>query len=196
MNRTDSLIELCKQNNSQAQKELYDMYAPRLFGICLRYAADSAEAEDILHESFYKILTKIDNFHGVGVFEGWMRKIVINTAIQYYHRNKRISQTTDIDNINENSHETVSNWEQEFTQEELMTAINTLPKGYKAVFNLFAVEGYKHAEIAKMLEIDGVTSRTQYLRAKKWLQEQLVQLSKIRKPKIETMEQLNHEKIA
>jgi len=180
MNRTEKIIERCKQNDSNAQKELYDIYAPVLFGVCLRYTAEHTEAQDVLQDGFIKILTKISDYTGIGSFEGWMKRIVINTAISLYHKNKKHNQTSDIAPLAETylSESEVS--ENEYTAEELMSVINKLPTGYKAVFSMYAIEGYKHKEIAELLEIDINTSKSQYSRAKKMIQIRLEELSKIR----------------
>ncbi len=180
MNRTEKIIERCKQNDPNAQKELYDVYAPVMFGLCLRYTANSAEAQDVLQEGFVKILTKISDFSGSGSFEGWMKRIIINTAISLFHKNKKHNQTTDIEPLAETYLSEDEVTENEYTTEELMSVINKLPTGYKAVFCMYAIEGYKHKEIAELLEIDANTSKSQYSRAKKMIQIRLEELSKIR----------------
>ncbi len=184
MQDIEKIIELCKQKKSKAQKKLYEIYAPVLFGICLRYSTDYDDAEDILQKSFIKILTKIKQYNNTGSFEGWIKKIVVNTAVSHYHKNKKHRQNYDIDNIvavpesytTKNSYGT-----DEFTLEEMLSAIQELPPGYKTIFNLYAVEGYKHKEIAEMLDININTSKSQYSRAKKVLQEKLMVMKKIKK---------------
>lgn len=177
---TEKIVEKCKKNDREAQKLLFETYSPVLFGICLRYAKDKYEAEDTLQDGFLKILNKISDFNGSGSFEGWMKRIIVNTAITNYHKNKKHNQNHDINEIHETNIEG-SNFESaDYTSEELMKVVNSLPDGYRIVFNLYAIEGYKHKEIAEQLNIDINTSKSQYSRAKKLLRKKLEQLSKIK----------------
>lgn len=159
---------------------LYDRYSRLLFGVCMRYASDRAEAEDILQESFLKIYFSIRDYSGTGSFTGWMRKIVVNTAITHYHRNLKHKHYVEIEDYV--SVETgVSSFEEDFfTSDELFKVLNELPPGYRMVFNLYAIEGYKHKEIAEMLGIDINTSKSQYSRAKAALREKLEVLRKLK----------------
>lgn len=179
------IIERCKKFERKAQKELYDIYSPVLFGICLRYAKSKHEAEDMLQEGFIKILTKITDFKGDGSFEGWMRRIVVNTAISMYHKNKKHNDIYEIDEINETEIKGYTFEDTDYTQDELFKIIDALPEGYKMVFNLYAIEGYKHKEIADMLNINQNTSKSQYSRAKEKIRQQLEQISKIKKKNVE-----------
>ena len=178
------ILERCKKFERKAQKELYDVYSPVLLGICIRYAKTKDEAEDILQEGFIKILTKIKDFKGDGSFEGWMRRIIVNTAISQYHKNKKHNDIYDIDEINETDIKGNTFEETEFTSEELYSVINSLPEGYKVVFNLYAIEGYKHKEIAKILNINQNTSKSQYSRAKERIRQQLEMISKIKEKNV------------
>lgn len=175
----EDIIQKCKNNDRDAQKQLYNAYSPLLFGICLRYSKDEYEAEDTLQEAFYKVFTKIGDFNGDGSFVGWMKRIIINTAITNYHKNKKHNRNFDIDEIYETSIEGYDFAPADFTAEELMGVIKTLPDGYKIVFNLYAIEGYKHKEIAEKLNIDINTSKSQYSRAKKLIRKRLEVLAKI-----------------
>jgi len=159
---------------------LYDKYSRFLFGVCMRYAGDRTEAEDILQESLLKIYFSIKDYLGTGSFSGWMRKIVVNTAITYYHRNLKHKYYIDIEEYV--SMETgVSSFEEDFfTSDELFKVLHELPPGYRMVFNLYAIEGYKHKEIAEMLGIDINTSKSQYSRAKAALREKLETLRKLK----------------
>jgi len=160
---------------------LYDRYSRFLLGVCLRYVDDKAEAEDILQESFLKIFFNIKDFSGTGSFIGWLRKIAINTAITHYHKNLKFRYHIEIEDYV--SVETgISSFEADlFTADELYIVMNELPAGYRMVFNLYAVEGYKHKEIAKMLGIDTNTSKSQYSRAKAVLRDKLDKLGKLKK---------------
>jgi RNA polymerase sigma-70 factor (ECF subfamily) len=177
---TEEIIEKCKRNDREAQKLLFETYSPVLFGICLRYARDKFEAEDTLQDGFLKILNKISDFNGTGSFEGWMKRIIINTAITNYHKNKKHNLNLDIEEIQETNIEGTSYNGSDYTAEELLKIVNTLPEGYKIVFNLYAIEGYKHKEIAEQLNIDINTSKSQYSRAKKLLRKKLELFSKIK----------------
>ncbi len=174
------IIKRCKKNDSRAQKKLYDTYSPVLFGICLRYASDYNEAEDVLQEAFIKILTKINKYQGTGSFEGWMKRIVVNTAITNFHQAGKHKHHYDIVDIQDSSLGPREYKDLDYTQEELLGVIHSLPEGYKMVFNLYAIEGYKHKEIADMLEIDVSTSKSQYSRARKLIQKRLEELSEER----------------
>ncbi|HOM40098.1 MAG TPA: RNA polymerase sigma factor [Bacteroidales bacterium] len=176
----NEIIEGCARHDRRAQQMLYDRYSRLLFGICMRYASDRAEAEDILQESFLKIYFSIKEYSGTGSFTGWMRKIVVNTAITHYHRNLKHKHYVEIEEYV--SVETgVSSFEEDFfTSDELFKVLNELPPGYRMVFNLYAIEGYKHKEIAEMLGIDINTSKSQYSRAKAALREKLEILRKLK----------------
>jgi len=179
--RDRQIIDGCAKHDRKAQQELFRQYSRFLLGVCLRYATDKAEAEDILQESFLKIYFNIKEYSGTGSFQGWLRKVAVNTAITHYHKNLKYRYHVDIDEYV--SEETgVSSFEEDlFTSEELYMVLSELPSGYRMVFNLYAVEGYKHKEIAEMLGIDTNTSKSQYSRAKAALREKLTRLGRIKK---------------
>jgi RNA polymerase sigma factor (sigma-70 family) len=174
------IIEGCAKHNRKAQQILYDKYSRFLLGVCLRYATDRAEAEDILQDSFLKIFFSIRDFSGTGSFIGWLRKVAVNTAITHYHKNLKYRYHIDIENYV--STETgVSSFEEDFyTSDELYKILNELPAGYRMVFNLYAIEGYKHKEIAKLLGIDTNTSKSQYSRARAVIREKLEILRRLK----------------
>ncbi|MBN1252062.1 MAG: sigma-70 family RNA polymerase sigma factor [Bacteroidales bacterium] len=176
----EQLIERCKNQDRTAQKVLYDKYAAQMLGICARYVFERSEAEDILQEGFLKIFLKISEFEGRGSFEGWMKKVFVNTAITNYHKSSKYNKNHyDINEVQELKFENKTYNESDYTPEELSKIIHSLPEGYKLVFNLYAIEGYKHKEIAKLLEIDINTSKSQYSRAKKLIRKKLDSFSKI-----------------
>lgn len=175
------IIEGCVRHNRKAQQMLYDKYSRFLLGICIRYADDKAEAEDILQESFLKIFFNIKDFSGTGSFAGWLRKVAVNTAITHYHKNLKYRYHIEIEEYVSVETGTSSFEESFFSSEELHIVLNELPAGYKMVFNLYAVEGYKHKEIAEMLGIDTNTSKSQYSRAKAVLRNKLEKLRKLKK---------------
>ncbi len=174
------IIEGCARHDRKAQQELYSRYSHFLLGVCLRYATDKAEAEDILQDSFLKIFFNIKDFSGTGSFIGWLRKIAVNTAITHYHKHLKFRYHIEIEEFV--SVETgVSSFEEDlFTSDELYKVLNELPAGYRMVFNLYAVEGYKHKEIAEMLGIDTNTSKSQYSRAKAAIRDKLEKLRKLK----------------
>jgi RNA polymerase sigma-70 factor (ECF subfamily) len=173
------IIEGCCRNDRKAQKNLYERYASILLGVCIRYSGRRDEAEDILQDGLIKIYFNIKDFAGKGSFINWMKKIMVNTAITHYHRNLKHQYHQDIEDIRETDIEGTSLGTSDFTREELAGVIRDLPHGYRMVFNLYAVEGYKHKEIADMLEIDVNTSKSQYSRAKSLIRKKLGTLKKI-----------------
>ena len=174
------IIEGCARHDRKAQQELYSRYSRFLLGVCMRYATDKAEAEDILQESFLKIFFNINDFSGTGSFMGWLRKIAVNTAITHYHRNLKYRYHVEIEEFVSSETGVTSFEEDFFTSDELYKVLNDLPAGYRMVFNLYAVDGYKHKEIAEMLGIDTNTSKSQYSRAKSALREKLEKLRRMK----------------
>jgi RNA polymerase sigma factor (sigma-70 family) len=174
------IIEGCANHKRRAQQELYDKYSHLLLGVCLRYACNKAEAEDILQDSFLKIFGNINDFKGEGSFIGWLRKVVVNTAITHYHKNLKYRYHIDIDEYVSVETGVLSFEEDFFTSDELFKVLNELPTGYRIVFNLYAVDGFKHKEIAHMLKIDTNTSKSQYSRAKNAIREKLEKLGRLR----------------
>jgi len=173
----NEIIKRCIKLDRQAQKLLYQKYSSVMFGICLRYASDRSEAQDVLQEGFLKIFLNIQDFSGLGSFEGWMKRIMINTAITFYHKNLKYNQQIDIDHVRESRISNIEYETSEYTVEELQKVITSLPDGYRMVFNLFAIEGYKHKDIGEMLGIDVNTSKSQYSRARKLIQKKLLELT-------------------
>jgi RNA polymerase sigma-70 factor (ECF subfamily) len=184
MYKDEDLIKGCIRKEREAQKALYDRYADILLGICVRYATDTAEAEDILQEGFVRIFTYISDYSGKGSLFNWMRKIMINTAITVYHRNLKHRYHQEIDAVQEPARDEMPG-SSDFTREELLGVIRSLPEGYRIIFNLYAVEGFKHKEIAEMLGIDINTSKSQYSRARKFIRKKLEEISRIARPREE-----------
>lgn len=174
----DEIIEGCLRNDRKMQKALYDKYASRMFAVCLRYAKDRDDAADILQDGFLKVFTKMNQFSREHSFEGWIRRVMTNTAITHYYQNKKNNEQENIDDINETDIADFDFKDVEFSNEELMGAIQSLPDTYRIVFNMFAIEGYKHKEISEMLHIEVSTVKTQYHRAKKMIQNKLADLAK------------------
>jgi RNA polymerase sigma-70 factor (ECF subfamily) len=164
------ILDRCLKNDPLAQELLFRRFGPKMYGICLRYVRNKAEASDILQEGFIKVFSKLDNFRGDGSFEGWVQRIFVNTAINHYRSNLHYEndqiEPGDIDFV---ENEALG----KLHTEELLILINELPDGYRMVFNLYEIEGFDHKEIAEMMGINETTSRSQLLRAKKSLQEKL-----------------------
>lgn len=175
----EELISGCKNNHSASQKAVFDRYASRMLGVCHRYARNHADAEDILQESFIKVFGKISQFKGEGSFEGWIRRIVVHTAIKKYSL-MRYQKEQHSGDLKENA-AMVSDPAayQHLTEKDLLALINQLPDGYRLIFNLYVVEGYRHEEIADMLGIQPGTSRSQLVKARTMLQKQIIDLQKV-----------------
>ncbi len=176
----NQIIEGCVRHERKAQQVLYDKYSRFLLGVCLRYATDKAEAEDILQDSFLKIFFNIKDFSGTGSFIGWLRKVTVNTAITHYHKNLKHRYYVDIEEYVTTETGVASFEEDFFNSEELYKVLNELPAGYRMVFNLYAVEGYKHKEIAEIMGIDTNTSKSQYSRAKVAIRNKLEKLGRLK----------------
>jgi RNA polymerase sigma factor (sigma-70 family) len=178
------LYESCLEGDRAAQEKLFKIYAPMMLGICLRYTKDKDEAEDVMQEAFIKIFTNITNFRGEGSFEGWMKRIVVNTSLNHYYKSKKTQTDKNFDDIRET--EIVQEEEVElpsirFTQDEMLNAIQELPEGYRQVFNMYVFEKYKHREIADLLNISVNTSKSQLSKARKYLQKILLRLENDKK---------------
>jgi RNA polymerase sigma factor (sigma-70 family) len=168
------LARAISKGDSKAQSMLYERYSPKMLSICLRYMGDMMEAEDVMIEGFMRIFDKINQFNFKGSFEGWMRRIMVNEALMRLRGKKMIN--VELDEVRqESSGVTV---ESNINAEELLKLVNELPVGYRTVFNLFAIEGYSHAEIAEQLEISEGTSKSQLSRARALLQERLKVIEK------------------
>lgn len=171
------LIRGCINQDARCQRMLFDKYAGRMMSVCLRYANDTMEAEDMIQDAFIKVFQYIGQFKFEGVFEGWIRRIVVNTAIR--HLEKKKLHFKDIDDNSQNTPKIEAQAYNHLGEEDLLKLINQLPDGYRLVFNLNVVEGYSHEEIAEMLNIQAGTSRSQLVKARKMLQHQILQLQKI-----------------
>lgn len=186
MNITEKeLIKLCKNKNAIAQKLLYNSYHSSLLGICLRYGKSKAEAEDILQMSMIRIFQNIGSYSGKGSFEGWMKHIVVNMAIDNFRKNKKFYYHEDIDEINSTPYYTMD-IPDHLEVKDILNTVQQLPSGYRMVFNLYAIEGYTHKEISERLGISENTSKTQLLKARKSLRRELRKMNKL--PSQETIE--------
>lgn len=159
---------------------LWEKHSGYLLGICIRYATDRPEAEDMLQEAFMRIFSNLREYAGTGSFRGWLRKVTVNTAISYYHKNLRHKHQIDIDDYVSVETGRAGFEEDFYTAEDLYRVLNELSPGYRMVFNLYSIEGYKHHEIAEMLGIDVNTSKSQYSRARAVLRKKLEELAKMK----------------
>lgn len=167
------------REEAACQKELFNRYASRMLGVCHRYARNSSDAEDILQDAFIKVFDKIRQFKFEGSFEGWIRRIMVNTALKKYslRRYEKEMSGYEIKDRDESGLEPSAY--SHLTQKELLEMINQLPDGYRIIFNLYVIEGYQHEEIAALLGIQAGTSRSQLVKARNLLQKQLIQLQKV-----------------
>jgi RNA polymerase sigma factor (sigma-70 family) len=161
------LIKACIKKKPKAQELLYQKYAPKMLSVCFRYAENIMEAEDILQEAFIKMFSKINQFRFEGSFEGWFRRLVVNTAINHYRSKNPQYNFTGLTEANEMHHDDFS--VQQLSANEIMDMIKDLPQGYRTVFNLYVLDGYSHKEIADLLNITESTSKSQLARARKQL---------------------------
>ncbi len=171
------LIKGCIKQQANCQRMLYEQYSGKLMAVCLRYAKDSMEAEDMLQDAFVRIFNYINQFKFEGSFEGWMRRITVNVALKYIQKKKL--QFAEVNELQEATANIPAMAYSHLGEDVLMQLIQQLPTGYKIVFNLNVIEGYSHEEIAAMLNIKASTSRSQLVKARKILQEQIIQLQKI-----------------
>ncbi|MFY0644502.1 MAG: sigma-70 family RNA polymerase sigma factor [Bacteroidia bacterium] len=163
----DELIDGCIRQEVHFQKILYEKYAKKMMGVCLRYCNSRMEAEDVLQDSFIKIFDKIKTFKKIGSLEGWIKRIMINSALKSNDKRVFKFEPGSLDHVNEQAYSAKAI--EKLETKNLLEIIQKLPQGYKTVFNMYAIEGYSHKEIANQLNISEVTSRTQYSRAKKLL---------------------------
>lgn len=168
-----SLVESCKKGDRGAQKSLYERLSPRMFAVCLRYSgSDRQQAEDWLQDGFVTLFSKLDSYKGEGAFEGWARKIFVNTALMDLRKKDALKDSGELDEVRGMMSDIPSQTE-DIGYKELMALLAAMPAGFRTVFNMYVVEGYSHKEIAEALGISEVTSRSQLARARTWMQERI-----------------------
>jgi RNA polymerase sigma-70 factor (ECF subfamily) len=165
-------IKLAVRNNRQAQQKIYTQFSPKMLGVCRQYIKDMQLAEDVMLTAFMKVFSNLSSFQFNGSFEGWIRRIMVNECISSIRVRKKIQFIED-ENFFE---ERINTIEESFLQDDIQSLIDNLPDGYKMIFNLYAIEGFKHQEIAKMLGISEGTSKSQLSHARKILQKQIITL--------------------
>ena len=175
--RVDNLEEIikgCQKGKASAQKALYELYAPKMFGVCLQYCKDHTEAEDCLQEGFIKVFNNIKKFRSEGSFEGWVRRIMVNTTIESFRKKKPVSSLEDVTMVPVEDAEADEDAEL-IDAEEVYKIIRELPSKYRMVFNLYALEGLSHKEIAEILDISVGTSKSNLSRARKWIKDKITE---------------------
>ncbi|MCU0336796.1 MAG: sigma-70 family RNA polymerase sigma factor [Sediminibacterium sp.] len=168
-----ALIAACLQQDPSAQRELYNRYSPKMLSVCYRFAQHREDAEDMLQEGFIKVFSQIHTFHQKGAFEGWIRRIIVHTCINFIKKHRKFSDAVDISSVEslEVREESVASVMQ---GKQIIECIRLLPVGYRTVLLLFAIEGYSHREIGELLDIEESTSRSQYVRARNLLEQVLI----------------------
>lgn len=169
------LIRKCLKGHSKSQKILFDMYAPKMLGVVARYFPSTEEAEDALQDGFIKVFTKLEDFNNLGSFEGWIRRIMINTSLNLIKQNMKHSFHKDIDEIQEFIEDESHNYDR-LTTQEMLRLVQEMPAGYRTVFNLYEIEGYHHNEIAAEMGISVNTSKSQLLKAREYLRKRVSKL--------------------
>lgn len=170
------LIAACIKGKSWAQKAIYDQYAPIMMSVCVRYVTDRETARDLLQDGFIKLFAKIESYSGTGAFGGWVRRIFVTTALEHLRRNDALRQSANLDDVGYSIQNDDISVVDKMSADDILKCIATLSTGYRTVFNLYAIEGYSHAEIAESLKISEATLRSQYMRARKILQKNIISL--------------------
>jgi len=165
-----SLIKRASTGNRDAQQRIYELYSPKMLSVCRQYIKDLHHAEDAMLNGFFKVFNHLKDFKEEGSFEGWIRKIMVRESISFLRQHKKLEFQED---MTYEASEIFNNINSEMDVADIQNLIDSLPEGYKMVFIMYAVEGYKHAEIAKMLDINEGTSKSQLFKARKMLQEKL-----------------------
>lgn len=172
------LIEKCLENDRTSQYRFYEYYSTRVFGVCLRYAKNFADAEDILQEGFVKAFKYLQDYSGKGSMESWIRRIMVTTSLNYYKKKNMLNKDVDPENTNiliNKDYEGLS----DMSHEEILELIRELPYGYQTVFNLSTIEGYSHKEISEIMQISVNTSKSQLSRAKQVLRNKIESIFKL-----------------
>ncbi|HLP04749.1 MAG TPA: sigma-70 family RNA polymerase sigma factor [Paludibacter sp.] len=170
------LVTGCRNNETWAQKQVYDLYAPAMLSVCIRYVIDKETARDILQEGFIKVFTKINTYAGTGSFGGWIRRVIVTTALEHLRQNDALRNSESIDEYNSAIQDETATIIESISANDLLVCISGLPTGYRTIFNMYAIEGYSHSEIAGILNISENTSRSQFMRARKLLQKSVLSL--------------------
>ena len=179
-----AIITGCMYNDPIALRELYNRYSPKMLSVCYRFAHNRQDAEDMLQEGFIKVFTQMNTFQNRGAFEGWIRRIMVHTCINFLKKNKKFNESVELSQATHlhTKDETIPSILQ---GKQIIECIRLFPVGYRTVLNLYALEGFSHKEIAEMLDIEESTSRSQYTRAKTMLETILIKKKIVDSPKEE-----------
>lgn len=170
----EELIKRCRSGERKAQELLYKQLASKMMGVCMRYATDRMEAEDMLQNGFIRVFQKLNDYRGEGSFEGWVRRIMVHSSIEYYRKHHKMMQIVDMNEAGEPPVNPLA--AAKLDAKDLMALIQQLAPGYRIVFNLYAIEGYSHREIGEMVGITEGASKSQLSRARTILKEQIAKL--------------------
>jgi len=171
-------IAACVQGESWARKAIYETYAPTMMSLCIRYVGNKETARDLLQDGFIKVFTRIHTYSSKGAFAGWIYRIFVTTALEYLRKTDALKSAADITDYDQQLKDVDASVLDKLSADELMECVKKLPPGYRIVFNLYAIEGYAHQEIADMLGISVTTSKTQFMRARNALQKSVELLMK------------------
>lgn len=166
----EQLVKKCLEKDPLAQKQLFDSFSRKMMGVCLRYTKDVEEAQDVLQIGFVKVFEKLHLFNNEGSLEGWIRKVLVNTALDQIRKNKKFDDNVDLSKVDYSMATENENVLDQLSANDLLKIIQAMPTGFRTVFNLYAIEGYSHQEIADQLNISINTSKSQYSRARVYLQ--------------------------
>jgi len=164
------IVDAAKKGDAKAQKLIYEHYAPIMMSVCWRYVGDKETAKDMLQDGFIKLFLKLDMYAGIGSFAGWVRRIFVTTCLEYLRQKSALKLSNPIDDVGYNLQQPDVSVIDKMSADELMNLIADMPENFRTVFNLYVIEGYTHAEIAELIGITEVNSRTLFLRARKYLQ--------------------------
>lgn len=167
------IIAAAIKGEAWAQKAIYDLHAPTMMSVCYRYVSEIETAKDLLQDGFVRVFSKLNTFAATGSFEGWLRRVFVTTCLENLRQKNALKMSSSIDEVMHPVVDQTSDIISNISADELMTMIGSLAEGYRTVFNLYVIEGFSHAEIAHMLGISEVTSRSQFMRARKLLQEMI-----------------------
>jgi RNA polymerase sigma-70 factor (ECF subfamily) len=188
--KEEELIKGCLRRERTAQQQLFDLYSSKMYALCYRYVRHAMEAEDILVTAFTKVFDRIGQFKGEGSFEGWIRRIMVNEALTYLRKSRAMYLETDLEQADrEPDYDKLSD---HLEAEDLMKMIQDLPAGYRVVFNMYAIDGYSHKEIAGQLGISENTSKSQLSRARVYLQKKLAETDWVSNQKMSNDESSLH----
>jgi len=173
----EEIIKGCSKNDPKCQKMLFDRFSGKMFAVCIRYTSSLEDAEDVLQDGFVRVFNYIHSYRNDGSLEGWVRRVIVNVALRHYQKSKTHQEISYQDYHSDLT--VMPDVISQLSEQDLLSIINTLPEGYKIVFNLYAIEGFSHAEIGEMLGIQESTSRSQLTKARKLLNEKIRKIYKI-----------------